>query len=58
MISEIRKKVIENGHMKIVTYDSDSEVEVHPYQNLMDVCDRFAALGFTAQELGMQEVVF
>lgn len=56
MISEIRKKVIENGHMKVVTYDS--EVEVRPYQDLMDACDRLARLGFTAQELGMQQVVF
>lgn len=56
MIQEYQKKIIEHGHTKIVTYDS--EIEVRPYQDIMDVCDRLARLGFSAQELGMQQVVF
>ena len=56
MMQKYQKKIIEHGHMKIVTYDS--EIEVRPYQDLMDVCERLASLGFSAQELGMQQVVF
>lgn len=50
MISEIRKKVIENGHTKIVTYDS--EVEVYPYKDLKDAYQRLIDLGFSAKDLG------
>lgn len=63
MISEIRKKVIENGHVKIVTYDS--EVEVYPYQDLRDAYERLTEwgikaedLGITASDLGIQQEVF
>jgi len=54
MISEIRKKVIENGHTKIVTYDS--EVEVYPYQDLKDAYQRLIDLGFTAKDLGYSAI--